>query len=70
MYTAPTIINTFLEENNFVDKKIYVFVTSGSSPADDSFNDLKNMYPNLSFISCKRLTGNESDSDILDWLNK
>ncbi len=68
-YTAPTIINTFLEENNFIDKKIYVFVTSGSSPVDDSFNDLKNMYPNLNFISGKRLTGNESDSEIIDWIN-
>ena len=47
-----------------------VFVTSGSSPVDDSFNELKNAYPNINFISGKRLTGNESDSEIINWINK
>lgn len=28
-YTAPTIINTFIEENNLKGKNIYIFVTSG-----------------------------------------
>lgn len=69
-YTAPTIINTFFEENNFEGKNIYVFVTSGSSPVDDSFNDLKNTYSNLNFVSGKRLTGNESLEEILEWINK
>ena len=30
-YTAPTIINTFIEENNLKEKNIYIFVTSGGS---------------------------------------
>ena len=62
-YTAPTIINSFIEENDLSLKKIYVFVTSGSSSEVKSFNDLKNEYPYLNFISCKRFTGFE-ESDI------
>ena len=67
-YTAPTIINTFIEENNLDGKNAYVFVTSGSSGAEDSFNDLKNAYPNINFISCKRLKGNETEKEILKWI--
>ena len=39
---APTIINTFIEENNFENKNIYVFATSGGSSEINSFNNLKN----------------------------
>ena len=67
-YKAPRIINCFLEENNFEGKNIFVFVTSGSSSVDSSFNDLKNTYPNLSFLKAKRFTGQETDLEILSWL--
>ena len=40
-YTAPTIVNTFIEENDLTGKDIYVFCTSGSSGVDGSLNDLK-----------------------------
>ncbi len=65
---APTIINTFIEENNLENKKIYVFATSGGSSVINSFNTLKNTYRNLNFISAKRLTSNVSDSDITSWI--
>lgn len=68
-YTAPTIINTFIEENNLIDKKIYVFVTSGGSSSEGSFNDLKVKYPYLDFISSKRFNGNESEEDYKKWIN-
>lgn len=60
-YTCPTIINTFIEENDFKDKNIYVFITSGSSSVDGSFNDLKTTYPNLNFIEGKRFSESEKD---------
>lgn len=60
-YTAPTIINTFIEENDLTNKQIYVFVTSGSSSESGSFNDLKELYPNLNFKGAQRFTGNEED---------
>lgn len=67
-YTAPTIINTFIEENDLTNKKVYIFVTSGSSSFGGSLKDLRNTYPNINFIDGKRFTGNETTEDILDWL--
>ena len=67
-YTAPTIINTFIEENNLKGKNIYIFVTSGCSSSEGSFKDLKNTYNNLNFISNKRFTGRESDEDYINWI--
>ncbi len=40
-YTAPTIINTFLESYDFSGKTIYLFATSGSSSFEHSLDDLK-----------------------------
>ena len=67
-YTAPTIINTFIEENNLAGKDVYVFVTSGGSSSDGSFKDLKNTYTNLNFISSRRFKGNESDEEFRNWI--
>ena len=67
-YTAPTIINTFIEENDLSSKKIYVFVTSGGSSQAKSFKDLKEKYPNLNFVDAKRFKGNESDEEYKSWL--
>ena len=67
-YTAPTIINTFIEENNLEGKNVYVFVTSGSSGYEGSFNDLKNTYSNINFISGSRFKGNETDEDYRNWI--
>ena len=40
-YTAPTIINTFLEAYPFKNKKIVLFATSGGSRFCNSLKDLK-----------------------------
>ncbi len=65
---APTIINTFIEENNLENKKVYVFATSGGSSVNNSFNTLKNTYSNIDFISAKRLSSNLDESDITTWI--
>ena len=67
-YTAPRIINTFIEENNLEGKDIYIFVTSGSSGSEGSFRDLKNTYKNLNFISNKRFSGSEADGYYINWI--
>ena len=67
-YTVPTIINTFIEQNDLKNKDIYVFVTSGSSSYESSFNDLKTTYGDLNFVSGIRLTGLESVDDIVKWI--
>ena len=44
-YTAPTIINTFIEAHDLSGKTLNVFATSGGSGVTDSANDLKKAYP-------------------------
>ncbi len=44
-YTAPTIINTFIEAHNLSGKVLNVFATSGGSTVEGSYNDLKKAYP-------------------------
>ena len=44
-YTAPTIINTFIEAHDFSGKTICVFATSGGSNVTGSASDLKKTYP-------------------------
>ena len=67
-YKEPTIIDKFLEENDMKGKKKYVFVTSGSSSIDSTYNSLQNNFPDLNFISGKRFTGTESEEDYKSWL--
>ena len=67
-YKEPTIIDKFLEENDMNGKKVYVFVTSGSSSIDSTYKSLKNNFSNLNFISGKRFTGTESDEDYKSWI--
>jgi putative NADPH-quinone reductase len=44
-YTAPTIVNTFIEAHDLSGKTINVFATSGGSGVTGSYNDLKKAYP-------------------------
>ena len=43
-YTAPTIVNTFIEAHDLSGKVLNVFATSGGSDVKDSYNDLKKAY--------------------------
>ena len=56
-YTAPTIINTFLETFDFSGKKIVLFATSGGSSIDKAVKDLKKQYPALDITGGKLLNG-------------
>lgn len=67
-YTAPSIINSFIEENNLEGKEVYIFVTYGSSSVDKSLSDLRNLYPNINFVSGKRLSS-VNEEDIRNWIN-
>lgn len=54
-YTAPTIINTFIEKNNLKGKDIKLFATSGGSTPDKALKELKATYPELTFKDAKLL---------------
>ncbi|RAP50679.1 MAG: hypothetical protein BZ136_00865 [Methanosphaera sp. rholeuAM74] len=68
-YTAPRIINTFMEENNVKNKTIYTFVTSGSTGSTGCVNDLKEAYPDNTWKEGKRLTTNVNEKTISDWID-
>lgn len=62
-YTAPTIINTFIESVDLQGKTIVVFATSGSSNADKAVADLSARYPALTFVNAGTLN-NATKADI------
>lgn len=63
-YTAPTIINTFIESCDMAGKTAVAFCTSGGTGISGCENDLKNAYPEINWIPGKRLSGRESDDVI------
>lgn len=67
-YKEPTIIDTFIEENDLSNKQVYVYVTSGGSTVDGSLESLRQKYSNLNIVSGKRLGMNIEEQAILDWL--
>ena len=44
-YTAPTIVNTFIETHDLSGKTLNVFATSGGSKVEPCTADLKKAYP-------------------------
>ncbi|MGI6223982.1 MAG: flavodoxin [Prevotella sp.] len=68
-YTAPTIINTFIESYNLEGKTIRFFATSGGSTPDKALKLFKEKYPKLHFKDCKLLNG-ASEDEIRKWVNQ
>ena len=66
---APTVVNTFIEENNLSGKEIFIFVTSGGSGIEGSLKDLKERYPNLNIINGLRFKGNETEETVKQFIN-
>lgn len=54
-YVAPTIINTFIEENDLKGKTIIPFATSGGSPIAPCDSALMKTYPDLKWEPGKLL---------------
>ena len=65
-YTAPTIINTFIEANDFTGKTIVPFATSGGSNIKKSCEDLQAAYPDYKFGEGKLLNSIDK-ADIEAW---
>ncbi|MBQ3950668.1 MAG: NAD(P)H-dependent oxidoreductase, partial [Bacteroidales bacterium] len=54
-YTAPTIVNTFIDSYDFSGKVLCVFATSGGSGVEGSAADLKKAYPQNQWGESKQL---------------
>lgn len=69
-YTAPKIINTFLESYDFSGKTIIPYATSGSSQYGDTNEDLKaSLKPNTKLLEGKRFSTIASLDDIQEWID-
>ncbi len=68
-YTAPTIINTFLESYDFSDKKIILFATSGGSGIGGCVDGLKGSVSPSAVIKAGRiLNGRPSKEELKKWV--
>ena len=68
-YTAPTIINTFLESYDFTGKTIILFATSGGSGLGRSASDLKASAPGAVIRDGKLLNGRQTKESLAAWVN-
>ena len=68
-YTAPTIVNTFMEAYDFNGKTVIPFATSGGSNIDKACEDLKAAYPNVNWKEGKLLNG-VSKQDMEAWVKE
>ena len=66
-YTAPTIINTFIEAYGFEGKTVRFFATSGGSDVSGADKQFQAQYP---AINCKpgKLLNGASKKTIEDWI--
>lgn len=67
-YTAPRIINTFLESYNLSGKTIVLFATSGGSGLGNTAKDLQpSCDKTTKIISGKLLNGRPSKAELKSW---
>ena len=66
-YTAPTIINTFMEAYDFKGKTVIPFATSGGSSIKKACEDLKAAYPDVTWKEGK-LLNRTSKKELETWV--
>ena len=67
-YTAPTIINTFLEAYDFTGKDIVLFATSGGSGLGHTAADLTVSCPGAHIVNGRLLNGTLSREALRQWV--
>lgn len=67
-YTAPTIVNTFLESYDFTGKTIILFATSGGSGLGRSAADLGASAPGAVIRDGKLLNGRQTRESLAAWV--
>ena len=68
-YTAPTIINTFLESYDFTGKTVILFATSGGSGFGKTAADLKSSAKGAVIRDGKLLNGRQTRESLAAWVN-
>ena len=65
-YTAPTLINTFIETYGFKGKTVIFFATSGGSSIDKANAEFKAQYPDINWKDGKTLN-HATQAEIQAW---
>lgn len=68
-YTAPTIINTFLESYDFAGKTIVLFATSGGSGLGKSAVSLRSSAPGAKIMDGQLLNGQLNEGSLKTWVS-
>ena len=68
-YTAPTIINTFLESYDFSGKTIVLFATSGGSGLGKSAAGLRPSAPGARIVDGRLLNGRLPENELKSWVD-
>ena len=68
-YTAPAIINSFLESYDFSGKTIVLFATSGGSGLGKSAIALKESVPGAKILEGRLLNGRLNEGDLKAWVS-
>ena len=68
-YTAPIIINTFLERYDFSGKTIVLFATSGGSGLGSTAAALQSSAPGARILDGRLLNGRLSEGDLKAWVS-
>ena len=68
-YTAPTIINTFLERYDFSGKTIVLFATSGGSGLGSTAAALQSSAPGARILNGRLLNGRLNEGDLKAWVS-
>ncbi len=69
-YTAPTIINTFLERYDFSGKTIVLFATSGGSSLGSTAAALQSSAPGARILDGRLLNGRLNEGDLKAWVSE
>ena len=68
-YTAPIIINTFLERYDFSGKTIVLFATSGGSGLGSTAAALQSSAPGARILDGRLLNGRLNEGDLTAWVS-
>lgn len=67
-YTAPTIINTFLESYDFSGKTIVLFATSGGSGLGKTASNLQGSAPGARILDGRLFNGRLNADELKTWV--
>ncbi|TPF96446.1 flavodoxin [Bifidobacterium sp. UTCIF-39] len=66
--TAPRVVRTFLESQDWSGKTIVTFATSGSSTRGADGVQLHDSAPNANWVDGRRIAANESETALAKWV--